>query len=284
MQAVRQFGGHPGLPDARLTTQHDRPPLARHDLLPQLAKAGQVVVASYENTAAPGEERRQRDRGGRRDRFPRHFADRHRLRETFQFLRPQVGERDGGPGAGDGPDQGRAQDLAGAGGGDQPGGLHDRGPEHVAGLYRHLAECQAHPQPEIELGSMGVFVGGLLARDRRRQRLDRRREGGQHTITGVLDLRAAAVSDGLSEPAEVLGAERVEGGVAEPGHQFRRPDQVREQHARHRPRHGRHGRAQPRRRTATESRYAERWAASKAAWKRAVISAWIAFGAYDRRP
>jgi hypothetical protein len=228
-----ELGGEPGLTDPGLTGEERQLPVSGRCSLPQLLQPFELVVPADEDPVCPREQLRDWNaRPGSDQRCPVDFADRHRVGQTLQLQRAELGVRGGRPAPGHCPQQGRGQDLTRAGGGHQPGRLHHRRPEDVAGIETDLADRQTDPDGDGIGQTATLPIGCLLHRHCRRDRRHRRRERGQQAVTRVLDLGPALGRDRVPQQLEVGRPHPVEGGVAHPGHELGRPDQVCEQHRR----------------------------------------------------
>jgi hypothetical protein len=234
VHGVGQVSGQPGLADAGFAGQQGEPALSGGRLLPEMGQLFQLGLPADEHPAHRRQEGRQ-GQGRPGLGLPRHLAHRHRLGQPLQLHGSHVGETGSRPAAGHHPHQHGGQDLAGPG--HQPGRLHHGGTEHVPVLEAHVAQGDPDPYRQWDAGGATLPVDCLLHGDGCCHPVGGGAEGGQHAVPQGLDLGATGLLDGAPEGGEVLAAQLIEGRFTQPGQELRRPRQVGEEDARHRP-HG----------------------------------------------
>jgi hypothetical protein len=179
-----QLDGQTGLPDTRLSGQQRDPQVTGRSLLPELLEPLQLVLPPHEDAADVGEQEWLRYRR-LRQRFPDQLTGGHGVRQSLELQGADGQETAPVHRAGQQPYDLRRQDLPAGGDGTEPASLHDRNPEAVPVVERHVAGGEA--DPDLERGD--PVAGPVMTVD---GPLDGHRGG--HGIGGAGERRHDAIA------------------------------------------------------------------------------------------
>jgi hypothetical protein len=226
----RQLGHEAGLAHTRLTRHQHEPARTGDGPAPALVQHRHLGGAADEHEPLRGVERVGEGRAEAAPDVPAHAAGRHRLQKAFQLHQPDRLEIRPRPGPDDGGHEVVDQDLAGLGGGAQPGRFDDGRAEPVAVLHGRLADRDAGPQGQRHARVAPAEPGDrALHGGRGGDGLGGGGEADHEAVAQVLDLDAAVRLDRVAQRTHVVAPHVVAAFVGQPRQQRGGVDEVAEQ-------------------------------------------------------